>query len=279
MAKMPVHIEALADLIYESYEKANTKGLYLSRIGASGIGEECTRAVWFDWRGFSDDKPSGRLLRLFKTGFIQEDRMLEDLKNAGLEVWGYDENGDQWTYTAANGHFVCKLDGVVRGVPGAEKTVHTLEIKTSALKGFKEMQSQGLQRSKPFHYAQMQTGMHCSGIHRGLYIMICKDDEKLYIERISLDEKVVKELFDRVETVISASIPPTRIADKPDDWRCKFCDNKGVCWEGKTPLRHCRTCEHSSAIENGAWMCGLLNTELDMTAQLKGCEYYSVILK
>lgn len=270
--------QVLINRIYEAYEKNNKGRFRLTRIGASGIGEECARAVWFDWRGVADEKIEGRILRLFKTGFIQEDRMLEDLKNAGLEVWGHDASGDQWTYTDTEGHFVCKLDGVVKGIPGAEKTPHTLEIKTSNKKGFDEMVKHGVQKSKPLHYAQMQAGMHCSGIHRALYIMICKDDEKIHTERIVYDPEECARLFERVRIVMSSNIPPTRITERVGDWRCKFCDYKSVCWENQPVLQHCRTCQHSSAVEKGEWACGLLNSVLDSKAQLAGCEHWDGIL-
>ena len=280
MAAIPsaTDMSELVDRVYKSYERANKGRFRLTRIGASNIGEECARAVWFDWRGAADEQIEGRVLRLFKTGFIQEDRMLEDLKNAGLEVWGHDANGDQWTYTDANGHFVCKLDGVVKGIPGAEKTAHTLEIKTSNKKGFDEMVKMGVQKSKPMHYAQMQAGMHCSGIHRALYIMICKDNEGLHMERVVYDAEEAAKLFERVRIVMASSTPPIRITEKSGDWRCKYCDYKAICWEKAPTLQHCRTCEHSSAVENGEWACGLMNTVLDSPAQLKGCEHWVGIL-
>lgn len=278
MAAIPKNITDLVDKIYETYEKANSGPSRLTRIGASSIGEECVRSIWFDWRGFAEEKPSGRLLRLFKTGFIQEDRVLEDLKNAGLSVWGHDESGDQWTYVFANGHAVAKLDGVVKGVPGAEKTPHTLEIKSSNKKGFDELSKYGVQKAKPLHYAQMQMGLLGSGLKDALYIAVCKDDERMYAERVKRDEVEIGFIQKKLEQLTTVEIPPPRITDKEDDWRCKFCDSKAVCWAREAPKQNCRTCAYSCVENDGAWSCSKLGKILEAKEQVAGCDLWSTAL-
>lgn len=248
----------------------------LTRIGASGIGEECLRSIWYDWRGFHNDQPEGRMLRLFKTGYIQEDRVIQDLKDAGLEVWEVDpETGKQWTYTAANGHFVCKTDGAVRGVPSAEKTPHVIEIKTSNVKGFKELQARGVKEAKPQHYWQMQSGMWLSGLTRALYIAVCKDDEKFYIERVHKDESTIEEIKNKLAKLVTSTMPPIRIAEREGDWRCKFCDAQDVCWGKAAPLQNCRSCQHSVPSDEGSWFCEKFNEALEYGKQLKGCDLWT----
>ena len=276
MAAIPKETEALENLIYQAYEKKNSKALMLTRIGASGIGEECLRSIWYDWRGFHNDQPEGRMLRLFKTGYIQEDRVIQDLKDAGLEVWEVDpETGKQWTYTAANGHFVCKTDGAVRGVPSAEKTPHVIEIKTSNVKCFKELQSKGVKEAKPQHYWQMQSGMWLSGLTRALYIAVCKDDEKFYIERVHKDESSIAEIQAKLDKLVNSTMPPIRIAEREGDWRCKFCDAQDVCWGKAAPLQNCRSCQHSVPAAEGTWFCEKFNEVLEYGKQLKGCDLWT----
>lgn len=276
MASIPKHLDELEQLIWQAYEKANEGSFRLSRIGASFIGTECDRAVWLDWRGATYKKFPGRILRLFKTGHSQEERVLQDLKDAGLEVWAFDEKGDQWTYTF--GHFVAKLDGVVRGVPGAEKTAHTLEIKSSNLKGFKEIQNRGVQIAKPLHYAQMQIGMELAGLTRSLYVCICKDDEKLYVERVIRDDTAIADLLAKINRIVESENPPIPIAETESDWRCKFCDQKAVCWKQERPLATCRMCRNGVAAENGEWVCGLSSKVLSQSEQIAACEEWEGIL-
>jgi hypothetical protein len=276
MAALPKENQSLETLIYQAYEKKNSKALRLTRIGASGIGEECLRSIWYDWRGFQNDQPEGRILRLFKTGHIQEDRTIQDLKDAGLEVWEVDpDTGEQWTYTAAKGHFVCKTDGALRGVPGAEKTPHVIEIKSSNAKGFKELQSRGVKEAKPVHYWQMQSGMWLSGLTRAIYIAVCKDDEKFYIERVEKDDSLIEEIQAKLEKLVNSEFPPIRIAEKEGDWRCKFCDSQGVCWGQEKPLQNCRTCQYSRPTDDGKWFCDKFNEDLDYGKQLKGCDLWT----
>lgn len=272
MAAIPKPETGLVDLIYEAYQKKESKELMLTRIGASGIGEECIRSIWYDWRGVSNDLIDGRVLRLFKTGYIQEDRVVQDLKDAGLEVWEVDpDTKKQWVYVAADGHFVCKPDGVVRGVPGAEKTPHLLEIKSSNVKGFKELQSRGVKEAKPMHYYQMQAGMWLAGLKRALYVVICKDDEKFHIERIERDELTIKDIERKLSSLTQIMSPPAKIAEKEGDWRCKFCDHKEVCWADKQPIKNCRSCQHSSVIPDGGWACNKVAQEIPYKTQLVGC--------
>lgn len=278
MATIPKNVTDLADKIYTTYEKENEGPQYLTRIGASGIGEECIRAIWLDWRGFYDERPSGRMLRLFKTGFIQEERILEDLKKAGLDVWGFDEDGKQWTYVFANGHGVAKLDGVVKGVPGVEKTPHTLEIKSSNKKGFDELVKYGVQKAKPLHYSQMQMGLLGSKLKDALYIAVCKDDERLYIERVKRDESEIVTIEKKLEKLTTVSLAPPRFTEKQDDWRCRFCDGKAVCWGVQASKQNCRTCAYSSPENDGAWSCSKLGKVLEAKEQVASCDLWVSIL-
>lgn len=276
MAQLPRHHAALADLIYAAYERKESKELMLTRIGASSIGDECLRSIWYDWRGATNDTPEGRMLRLFKTGHIQEDRVVQDLKDAGLEVWEVDpETGKQWTYTAARGHFVCKTDGAVRGVPGAEKTPHVLEVKSSNVKGFQELEKHGVKKAKPDHYWQMQSGMWLSGLTRALYIAVCKDNEKFYIERVEKDGSTIQDIEAKLSSLTEHMSPPPRIAEREGDWRCKFCDASEVCWGKQQPIQNCRTCQFSSIKDEGGWVCEKFNQEIPYSAQLKGCDLWT----
>lgn len=278
MAKIPETGTDVVERIYKAIERNDRSKFRLTRVGASGIGDECYRAVWYSWRGYDKEEFGGRMLRLFKTGHLQEDRIVADLKNANYQVWEKDNTTEeQWTYNDDTGHFVVKLDGVIKGVEGAEKTAHVLEIKTHNKKSFEELPKYGVQRAKPAHYDQMHCGMLFSGIHRALYVALCKDNEQYYVERITYDPTYGEQLAKKISSIIGATMPPARISESDTYQSCRWCNFKGVCKEGKKPLRTCRSCEHSEAIQGGVWMCGLLKNELTSDDQLNACEHYSVI--
>jgi len=260
--------------IYAGIKKLSDRAMRLSRLGASGIGEECLRKIWMDWRGYDSVEFEGRMLRLFGTGNLQEDRIVSDLKNAGYSVYEKDSNGEQFTFTDKTGHFVVKTDGVIKGVPSAENTPHVLEIKTHNKKSFEELEKKGVVISKPMHYYQVQAGMLFSGIERGLYLALNKDNEQFYVRRIKPDAHTQSDILKRIDTLVNAEIRPARIGESDEAYPCRWCDFKEVCFDKKLPLKNCRTCEFSRPVEEGKWWCDHNDFNLPMALQLEGCESY-----
>ena len=275
MVAIPPSVEKqIIKNIYQSYQK--NQPLYFSRLGASSIGTECIRKIYFQWRNFAKKQLDGRILRLFETGYIQEDRIIKDLHNSGLEVWAVDEYGSQFEFTDSTGHFVCRADGVVRNVPRNSK-VHLLEVKTHNKKSFSALQRHGVKESKPEHYAQVQISMALGNFQRGLYVAVCKDDEQFYVERIKPSARDQKNLQKRITSLINAHMRPTGISDDGSAFQCKWCDMRSVCIKEEKPLVHCRTCQNSIPSHNGEWHCTLHDATLTPQNQLVGCEDYTAL--
>jgi len=261
--------------IYNGIKARQARPMRLSRLGASGIGEECLRKIWMDWRGYDSTDFDGRMLRLFETGNLQEDRIVSDLKTAKYAVYEKDSNGEQFTFTDKTGHFVVKTDGVIKGIPSAENTPHVLEIKTHNKKSFEELEKKGVVISKPMHYYQVQAGMLFSGIERGLYLALCKDNEQFYVRRIKPDTHTQNDILKRIDILVNAEIRPARIGESPETYPCRWCDFKEVCFDQKLPAVNCRTCDYSRPVEDGKWQCNRLDIELDLQDQLDACKMYS----
>tara|TARA_B100000212_G_C27344511_1_gene520711 strand:+ start:317 stop:1144 length:828 start_codon:yes stop_codon:yes gene_type:complete len=273
MVAIPPSIEKqIIKNIYESYEKNET--FYFTRMGASSIGTECLRKIYFQWRRFAKKPMSGRILRLFETGYIQEERVLNDLIKSGLDVWQVNEYGSPFEFTDSTGHFVCRADGVVTNIPRHPHS-HLLEIKTHSKKSFSALQRHGVQKSKPEHYAQVQISMALGSFQRALYVAVCKDDEQFYIERFKPDKREQKELQKRITSLINARMRPTGISVDGSSFQCKYCDMRSVCIKDDDPLVHCRTCENSIPSDNGTWECTLHGEKLTLEAQEKTCKDYS----
>lgn len=278
MAALPQPEISMIDTIYHAIEKEEEKGLYLARLGASSIGDPCLRAIWLSWRAYDDKKFGGRMLRLFRTGHLQEDRILEDLKRAGYQVWDRDENGNQPTFTDNTGHFVCKLDGVIKGVPGAEKTTHDLEIKTHSLKSYEELKKKGVEKAKPLHFWQMQAGMMFGDFSRALYVALCKNDEDYHIERLKEDPEVQDQIGKKIIKLVEARTPPVGISPDQKAFDCKWCDMKEVCAGEKAPIPTCRSCDHVEVLKtNGEWRCNRHGHIISNEEQKQGCADYEVI--
>ena len=86
-------------------------GGHRSHLGASLIGEECKRKLWYIFRWCKHEKTTGRRQRLFNRGHREEDRFIEWLEGIGVKVWAddlqnntlwYDEKIDDYFLTESN---------------------------------------------------------------------------------------------------------------------------------------------------------------------------------
>jgi hypothetical protein len=103
------------DAIYQHY-KEKRKNEHRPHLGGSQIGNECSRALWYQFRHAWSPNFEGRMLRLFETGDREEDRIVANLRAVGVTVWEKDpETGMQVRFEACGGHFAMSLDGFGEG--------------------------------------------------------------------------------------------------------------------------------------------------------------------
>lgn len=261
--------------VYEDREGAQPPRTYL---GASIIGKECARALWYDFRWARREKFDGRMLRLFQTGHLAEPRFVQDLRDIGCEVLDCDPaTGRQFAHADHSGHMGGHMDGKGRYIPGGGQKWHVLEFKTHSAKSFKELLAKGVALAKPQHYAQMQWYMGKEGLDRALYLAVNKDTEELYAERISFDFEYFTKLQAKAERIIFGTEPPAKIATDIHAFACKFCVHKDVCHADQVPELSCRTCVHSTAERegNGRWSCAIApggrQSEIPVSFQRTGC--------
>ena len=242
-------------LIYDHYKKQREGKSHRPHLGGSQIGNECSRALWYQFRWAWSPNFEGRLLRLFETGDREEERIVRNLRDIGVTVWERDpETGKQVRFEACGGHFALSLDGVAEGLPESSKP-HTLEFKTMNDKSFKSTEKMGVQKAKPIYWAQCQVGMHLSGLDRCMFIAVNKNTDDIYAERIKLDVAEAMKLISKAERIVFSDTPPDRLSEDPSDWRCKFCPYYAVCHGCKIPEVHCRTCAHVTPENDGSWSC------------------------
>jgi hypothetical protein len=255
MAPIP---NLLKEKIYQTSIDKNKKEPRREYLGGSAVGEECERKLWYQFRHAFDDNFEGRVLRLFDRGKREEECVINDLRNAGLTVYDKDtKTGEQFRYTACNGHLSGGLDGVVIGVPEAPKTPHLLEIKTSNKRAFESLEKVGVKDAKPVHYAQMQLYMGMAELTRALYVSVCKDNDEIYTERVEFDKEFYKMLLLKAQRIIDCESAPPRISEDKNKFPCKWCSCLNLCHEHQMPLTNCKTCVHSTPVENAKWICGL----------------------
>ncbi|MCA3380183.1 MAG: PD-(D/E)XK nuclease family protein [Roseomonas sp.] len=271
MPPLPAPPMPTVEAIYAAYEAGQEPG-YRQHLGASGIGAECERAIWYSFRWATRARHAGRMLRLFETGHMAEARFVANLRRIGVTVMEIDpDTGRQWNVRDATGHFGGSMDAIAVGFPEAIKAWHVCEFKTHSAKSFAALQKDGVAKSKPMHAAQMQVYMHLSGIERAFYLAVNKDTDELYQERLHYDAAEAMRLLARAERIINATRPPGRVSNDPAWWQCRFCDHHDKCHGDALPERHCRSCLHSSAEAEGRWHCARHDVALDAKTQAQGC--------
>lgn len=236
MALLPETPNKTVDLIYSTYKNSPPR----PHLGASQIGSQCERALWYSFHHCKLPAFSGRMLRLFETGQREEERIIRNLRSAGLQVWDRGDDGNQIRFEMFGGKFAGSIDGIVLGIPEAPKTEHLLEIKTANDKSYKAMLKNGVEHSKHQHYCQMQVYMGAMDLKRALYVVVNKNTDEIYSERIEFDNRVYQSLLEKAERIVTSDAPLERF----ESFECKWCEYQKICnWE-EMPAINCRTCAH-----------------------------------
>lgn len=249
---------------------------FRTHLGASVLGEDCLRKVWYGFHWYGKETFPGRILRLFNRGHLEEGRIIALLLSAGLKVYQQDAEGRQYRFKALGGHLGGSTDGVLMGVPEFPNTPCLAEVKTHNDASFVSLKAKGVAISKPQHYSQMTLYMQYLGLRYGLYIAVNKNDDELYAEIIELSESHCGYLLDRAKVAVFSPSPPKGISNSPGAYACKFCPFKSICFNLPSKIIdfNCRTCSNSEARPDGTWHCNKYDFSLDKNAQLLGCSEY-----
>lgn len=258
-----------------------------AHLGASIIGDECARKLWYLFRWTLAERHEGRMLRLFNRGHLEETRFIGWLRGLGVQIWEVNpDNGKQWRISDHEGHFGGSLDGVGLGLPDlSPSTPFLCEFKTHNAKSFGKLVTDGLLRTKWKHFVQMQVYMFKMDLSYAAYFAVNKDNDDLCIEIIDRDPREGQRAIDRAANIIWTPEPLPRISKTPSHFACQYCHLQRLCHFGDvTPDRNCRTCVHSRPAPGGVWECTNEvnyqafgdNVPLDEAAQHAGCDLYTV---
>jgi hypothetical protein len=242
-------------------------------MGASILGHACDRWIWLQFRMAIRQKFPGRILRLFRRGHQEENNIIFDLKSIGMEF------SSQQARVDFGSHVSGSADAIIEaGVPEAPTARHVAEFKTTNKKGFDALQKEGVYKSKPEHWAQMQIYMAGLDIDRALYVAVCKDDDRMYTERVRYDKQAADKLIARGKRLaVSDNIPPPLSAD-PTWYQCRFCPAHDFCHKSKLATEiNCRTCAHSTAKDDSTWRCERWDADaIPFDHQIKGCDAHAL---
>lgn len=262
-------LDQIAALIDKYHEEQ--QGQPRPHLGASMLGHPCDRWLWLSFRWAVVEKFSGRMLRLFRRGQNEEQQIINDLRAIGLDVRTPSAGQSRVDFGF---HVSGSIDArIEEGVPDAKKTPHITEFKTHSLKSFNEVKAKGVKEAKPMHWAQMQLYMLGTELNRALYVAVCKDDDRIYTERVRLDLPAAQKLVERGHRITQSDRMPEPISTNPTWYECKMCPAHDFCHKSKlTKEVNCRTCAHVSALPDSTWHCARWDDLIPTEAQREGCE-------
>ena len=282
--------KALAKRILEEIDEYCVRtydGGHRSHLGASLIGRECKRYLWYVFRWCLHEKTTGRQQRLFNRGHREEARFVEWLEGIGFKVWfenrdeGPNEKGEypQYRISDVMGHFGGSLDGIAvlperYGI--AEPVL--LEFKTNGTgAGFNKLADDGMPIAKPEHFAQTSTYGKKYNFRYCVYLNINKNDDSLHIEVVKLNHNLGEQMIMKAEQIIMSQTAPARLSDNPTFHKCGYCHMKEVCHKGAVVEVNCRSCAFARPVENAEWFCEVHNGNIPKDFIAKACPSYKAI--
>lgn len=244
-------------------------------MGISMMGHECPRYLWLKFRWAVREKFSGRMLRLFRRGQLEEIQFTDDLKRIGCIVT---HTGRDQLTVSFGGWVKGHPDGIIEcGLPEAPKTPHIVEFKTHNNKSFEELKKKGVKEAKYMHWTQCQVYMLGRKLDRALYLAVNKDTDELYGERVKLERAEAQDLVRRGEDIAVDPFLPLPLSQDPSFYKCKMCSCWSFCHQThQTEELNCRTCRHFSPDSDGRAYCSLYKIKIPYENQLMGCTEYAI---
>lgn len=272
--KIPESTSSISSLI-DNYHRSKAEHPR-PHLGCSLLGHPCDRYLWLSFRWAILPNFSGRILRLFRRGQNEEEVIVADLKAIGLNVQCTGKNQTRVDFGC---HVSGSLDAIIKsGVPEAPKKIHIAEFKTHNKKSFDDIYKNGVEKAKYLHSIQMQAYMHGTKIDRALYLAVCKDDDRIYTERVRYDAQIAEKAIKRGQRIVLSDRMPEKLSTDPSWYQCKMCHCYDFCHFTKlTREVNCRTCAHSTAKENSTWCCERYKSDgIPVDFQHKGCESHVI---
>lgn len=267
--EIPDTENSIVSLIDKAHESRKEKPR--AHMGCSTLGHVCDRWLWLSFRWAVQEQFPGRILRVFRRGQNEEMQIISDLRAIGMHVYGTQTRVDFGSHVSGS------LDGLAKGIPEAPKIEHILEFKTHGLKSFNDLEKNGVQKSKPMHYTQCQVYMDGTKRKRALYVAVCKDDDRIYTERLEYDKEHAQKAIERGQRLALTDRLPPPISTDETWFECRFCAAHEFCHKTQTTKHvNCRTCAHATALSDSTWHCAKWDDVIPVDAQHTGCENHVI---
>ncbi len=188
-------------------------------IGASSIGGECSRQIWYEFKGEKADKIPGKIQITWLIGKLLEDMIINLLRSCGLLVYNAQGECRDIDLPYFRGHY----DGFIVDYNSI------LEIKTANNSSFNRFKKLGCKKWDFQYYCQVQSYMGMSGINSAYILVLNKDNSEIFDENILFDKNCYESLKKKAEMIYRSEMEPDRISNNPAWYVCKNCKYRKVC--------------------------------------------------
>jgi len=273
--------EKIVEKIYKKYQSP----MQINRpekLAISEAGEQCRRRLWLRFRWVIDiwEMTDGRMGRLFARGWKEEKWLSQDLTDIGFVVEQINPITKQpYFVSALEGHLKGVLDGIIKD----KKKTYIVEFKTHNDKSFAKLEKEGLEKSKPEHYAQCLLYAYLFSqqyykVKKTLYVAVNKNNDELYCEWVDNNEKKAEQILSKLEYVKDTTLLPPNFYSQ-NSYNCKYCEYYEFCWSDKRIMisKNCRACALSAPCHHGQWYC--CYKEKIVSPAYKICKDFDPILK
>lgn len=187
-------------------------------IGASSIGRQCSRAIYYQLHDAPKEPIKPSLALTFVLGHTVEAMLLDWIES----VHPIQRNvGLIGTIIEGHADAIITMDGVD----------YILEIKTANSASFNQAKKNGVFRWRPQYFDQVQAYMGMAHVERAIVLVFNKDTSELYEELIAFDQLHYELIVERARQIKIAVEPPVKFSDSAMNFVCKFCEFRVHCHE------------------------------------------------
>jgi hypothetical protein len=201
-------------------------------LGASLIGDECSRKVQFEWMVAATTIPA-RVRSIFARGHFFEAESKALLINAGFTFAPPEALG----FSAVDGLIQGHADGIVIHAPvgsGLYLAIPAIwEHKALNAKNFRAVERDGITKVFPRYAAQIALYQNFLQVTNPALVTLTNADtcERLHFT-VPFDARLAQEASDRAVTIIEATRSGellSRLDPKLQDFRCVMCNHRNRC--------------------------------------------------
>lgn len=225
-------------------------------LGMSAVGGECERAVQLDglataFRDHAEEclgreaaqelfslQPEPRVRRIFERGHLLEDAAARWIQGAGFALNARDpDTGRQYAAELCDGRLKGHADGVIVWWDGQGPCPIEIpalwECKVLGHKWVQKLKKDGVRKTHPKYYGQVNLYMHALGLERCLLTAVDADLMEMHHELIPFDledAQRLEERFERIERACLAGELLPREETSRAAFMCRWCRAADVCW-------------------------------------------------